>query len=69
MPFGVDLDALGVLAADVEHRARVRIHHVGAEPVAQDLGADVLLGERQGHAAVAGADEIGLFEFDIEGPT
>ena len=42
------------------------IHHVRAEAVAQDLAADVLLGERQPRAAVAGADDVGLFHLGVE---
>ena len=41
----VDLDRLGVLAADVEHGARVREHGVRAEAVAEDLRADLSLGK------------------------
>ena len=66
MPGRVDLDRLGVLAADVEDGRRPRIHHVRAEAVAQDLGADVLLRERQPRAAVAGADDVGLLELGRE---
>ena len=66
MPCGIDLDRLGVLAADVEHRRGARIHHVRAEPVAQDLGADVLLRERQPRPAVAGADDVGLLHVGVE---
>ena len=63
---GVDLDRLGILAADVEYRARVGVHHMGAEPVAENFGADLLLRKRQGNAAVAGADNICLFDFHAE---
>jgi hypothetical protein len=34
---GVDLDGLGVLAADVEDGAGPLVHEVGAQPVAEDL--------------------------------
>ncbi len=57
---------LGVLAADVEDRARALVHDVRAEPVAEDLGADVLLREREAHAAVARADHVRLLERDLE---
>jgi hypothetical protein len=60
----VDLDGLGVLPADVEHGARAGELLVRAEPVAQDLGADVLLGERQALPAVAGADGAAVDELD-----
>ncbi len=62
----VHLDRLGVLAADVEYRGRPRVHHVRAQAVAQDFGADVFLGERQARAAVAGADHVALLERGIE---
>ena len=62
----VHLDTLGVLTADVQHGAGTGEHHVGAETVAEDLGADMLLGKRQPHPAITGADHIGLFQFDVE---
>jgi hypothetical protein len=62
----VDLDRLGVLAADVEHGGGARVHHVRAQAVAQDLAADVLLAEGQPRAAVAGADDIGLLHLGVE---
>ena len=55
-PGRVDLDRLGVLPADVEDGPRRREEHVGAEAVAEDLGADLLLRERQARAPVARAD-------------
>jgi hypothetical protein len=39
---------------------------VRAQAVARDLGADVLLGERQPRAAVAGADHVALDHVHIE---
>src|SRR5204863_9023391 len=54
--FGVELDRLRVLPADVEHRARAGKHRVRAEAVAENLAADLLLRERQALASVAGAD-------------
>ena len=64
----VDLDALGVLPADIQDGARIRVHHVRAQPVAEDLGADVLLREGQRHPAIAGADGVGLLQLDRHGP-
>ena len=61
----VHLDRLGVLAADVEDRPRAREEGVGAEPVAEDLGADLLLGKRQPRAAVPGADGRHLLELGV----
>ena len=45
-PVLVDLNALGILTADVENGARLRIHQVGTQAVAQDFRTDMLLGER-----------------------
>ena len=39
---------------------------MGAEPVAEDFRADVLLGKGQRHAAIAGADQIGFLQHDGE---
>jgi hypothetical protein len=44
----------------------LRIHQVRAEAVAEDLRADMLLGERQRHPAIAGADQVGFFQIDRE---
>src|SRR5450759_4446267 len=66
-PMLIDLNPLGVLTADVEHGTRLRIHQVGTEAVAQNLRADMLLGERQRHPAIAGADEVGFLQIDREG--
>jgi hypothetical protein len=66
MPAGSTWMRLGVLAADVEHGGGARVHHVRAQAVAQDLAADVLLAEGQARAAVAGADDIGLFHVGVE---
>jgi hypothetical protein len=63
----VHLDRLGVLAADVEDRAGLGVHHVRAEAVTEDLGADVLLRKRQRDPAVTGADDIGLLQLHLHG--
>ena len=63
---GVHLDRLGVLAADVEHGARVGIHHVRAEAMAEDFGTDLFPRERQRDPAVAGADHGGIFQRDFQ---
>jgi hypothetical protein len=62
----VDLDGLGVLSADVQHRGGTRIHHVGAQAVAQDFRAHVFLRERQAGAAVPGAHHIGLLHRGVQ---
>ena len=62
----VHLDRLGVLTADVEHGSRARVHHVRTQAMAQDFRADVLLGERQASAPVAGADHVAFLEWGIE---
>ena len=61
----VDLDRLGILAANVEHGARVRVHHMGAQPVAEDFRADILLGKGQGDPAITGADLRAFLELDV----
>jgi len=58
----VDLDRLRILSADVEHRSCRGEHGVGAQAVAQDLGADLFLGEGQRAPAVARACAGGLLE-------
>jgi hypothetical protein len=66
-PVAVHLDRLGVLPADVEHGAGALVHQVGTQAVAEDLGADVLLGERQAHPAITGADHVDLLQGQGEG--
>ena len=62
----VHLDRLGVLAADVQNGGGARVHHVGAQAVAEDLGADMLLGKGQARAAVAGAHHVSLLHRHVE---
>ncbi len=58
----VDLDGLGVLAADVEDRARAREDAVRAAAVAEDFASDRVLREGERLASVAGPDDGNLLD-------
>ena len=58
----IDLNRFRILSANIQNGRRFRVHYVRPKPMAKNFGADMFLRKRQGRPAIAGTNNVGLFQ-------